>query len=365
MLVQNSQRKYFLRDELMKRIFSLVVFLLTLNLLFSCSKAIDSDTPQARQYEFIGRTMGTTYNVKVIAPEAARGDSKAIVEEEVQADIDALLVEVNQQMSTYIPNSELSQFNKAPADVDFAVSPELAKVVKEGIRLGELTRGKLDITVGPLVNLWGFGPDKKPVKAPSDVQISDAKARIGFDKLSVTDKGLRKSQENLYVDLSTIAKGYGVDAVADYLEQQGWHNYLVEIGGEMRSSGQKVGDKEWRVAVEKPIAGERSVQVIFAPGDNAIATSGDYRNYFEQDGVRFSHIIDTATGKPITHKLVSVTVLHESSMTADGLSTALMTFGTDAAIQFAEQNNLAVYMLTKTADGFSTYTSKPFEKHIR
>jgi thiamine biosynthesis lipoprotein len=318
-------------------------------------------SPVSEEVLLTGKTMGTTYSIKFVT-------DKPVKQTQLQAGIDASLAKVNQQMSTYIKDSELSRFNQLASTEPIAVSKELAKVIGEGIRLGELTAGKLDITVGPLVNLWGFGgfgPNSRPETIPSDEQIVRAKSLIGYHKLNLIDGKLSKSQAQLYVDLSTIAKGYGVDVVANLLEQQKITNYLVEIGGEMRLSGVKANGQPWRVAVEKPVSGERAVQVVFSPGKNAVATSGDYRNYYEENGVRYSHIIDTDTGYPINHKLVSVTVVHPSSMTADGLSTALMTLGTEQGKKFAEQHQLAVYMITKTATGFEEFMSEQFKPYIK
>jgi len=301
-----------------------------------------------------GRTMGTTYNIKIVAAES-------FDEVKLQEKIDQLLVQVNQQMSTYIPDSELSLFNSSNSLDGIKISDGLKRVVEEAIRLGQLSNGKLDVTIGPLVNLWGFGPEHRPEVIPTDAILNTTKQRIGLDKLSLNGSLLSKSIPDLYVDLSTIAKGYGVDVVADFIESQGFVNYLVEIGGEMRLKGTKQSGQPWHVAIEKPVSNERVIQQIIAPQDNAVATSGDYRIYFEDNGVRYSHIIDPHTGKPIDHKLVSVTVIHPSSMTADGLSTAMMVMGAEKAYEFAKQHNLAVYLISKTDDGFKEQATVQFK----
>jgi len=314
----------------------------------------------AKQEIFLqGRTMGTTYNIKVIVS----ADSQDL--DKLQAGIDDLLKELNQQMSTYITDSELSLFNQSQSLTPIDISPGLARVIAEAIRLGELSEGKLDVTVGPLVNLWGFGPEQRPEKQPSEELLKATRSQIGLQHLSLTNNQLSKKIPHLYVDLSTIAKGYGVDIVAEYIEQQGIDNYLVEIGGEIRLKGFKHTGELWVVAIEKPITTERSVQQFIIPKDNAMATSGDYRNYFEADGQRFSHIIDPATGKPIDHKLVSVTVIHPSSMTADGLSTAMMVMGEEQALAFAEKNNLAAYIISKTENGFVEQSTVKFMQYLK
>lgn len=305
-----------------------------------------------------GHTMGTTYNVKYSGDNAP--DPQAL-----QAEIDIRLVEINKLMSTYDPTSELSRFNQHKDTNPFVMSSENLLVLNEAKRLGDLSNGFLDVTIGPLVNLWGFGPTKRPEKVPSQETIDETRAKTGLDKLTLTDSSAQKNERDLYVDLSTIAKGYGVDEVARILEAKGVTDYLVEIGGEMRLSGVNFSGVPWRIAVEKPITNERAMQRLIVVGDNAVATSGDYRNYFEQDGVRYSHLIDPKTGFPIKHNLVAVTVVHPSSMTADGLATALNVMGKDAALAVAEENNLAVMLITRENGEFKEYTSASFAQVVK
>ncbi len=310
------------------------------------------------QIHLSGPTMGTTYNIKYIEVDGAPASA------DIQKEVDTLLELVNDQMSTYRKDSELSRFNQYKGNEAFEVSAETAIVVKEAIRLNELTRGALDVTVGPLVNLWGFGPEARPEVVPSDEELSARKAMTGISHLSATSTTLTKTQPELYVDLSTIAKGWGVDVVANYVESLGIHNYMVEIGGESRVKGVNQSEEAWRIAIEKPSTTERAIQEIIEPGDMAIATSGDYRNYFEKDGIRYSHIINPQSGKPIDHKVVSVTVLHPSSMTADGLSTGIMVLGEDAGLEIANENDLAVMIIVKTEQGFEEIYSDAFKKYL-
>ncbi len=310
-----------------------------------------------------GRTMGTTYNIKVVST------IEHIENLQLQSKIDAVLKQVNQEMSTYIPNSEISLFNKFTSSESFEISKGFERVLKESIRLGELSEGKLDITVGPLVNLWGFGPEQRPEKAPSEELLAATLTRIGLKNLHLAGNQLSKDIPSLYIDLSTTAKGYGVDVVAELIEANGITNYLVEIGGEMRLKGFKHTGELWAIAIEKPIldpSGEqRAVHQIIIPKDNAVATSGDYRNYFEADGQRFSHIIDPATGKPIDHNLVSVTVIEPSSMTADGLSTMLMVLGAEKGMAFAIKNDIAALFISKTEHGFSEQFTVKFKQYLK
>jgi thiamine biosynthesis lipoprotein len=303
--------------------------------------------------------MGTTYNIKVVATK------EQLIELKLQQKIDAALKQVNQEMSTYIKSSEISLFNQSTSTEAIEVSAGFARVLKESIRLGQLTEGKLDVTVGPLVNLWGFGPEQRPETVPSDEVLAATRKRVGLQNLVLEGNLLSKKVPDLYVDLSTTAKGYGVDVVAELIESNGLTNYLVEIGGEMRLKGFKYTGELWAIAIEKPITTERSVQQVIIPKDNAVATSGDYRNYFEADGVRFSHIIDPDTGKPINHNLVSVTVIHPSSMTADGLSTSLMVMGMEKGLAFAAENDLAALFISKTENGFDERFTVKFKQYLK
>jgi thiamine biosynthesis lipoprotein len=303
--------------------------------------------------------MGTTYNIKVVATD------EQLIELKLQQQIDAALEQVNQEMSTYIKTSEISLFNQSTSIEPVQISSGFARVLKESIRLGNLSEGKLDVTVGPLVNLWGFGPELRPEVVPSERVLAATKKRVGLQNLVLEGNLLSKKIPDLYVDLSTTAKGYGVDVVAELIESNGITNYLVEIGGEMRLKGFKRTGELWAIAIEKPLTNERSVQQVIIPKDNAVATSGDYRIYFEADGQRFSHIIDPATGKPIKHNLVSVTVIHPSSMTADGLSTTLMVMGMEQGMAFAVKNDLAALFIAKTENGFDEQFTVKFKQYLK
>ncbi len=245
------------------------------------------------------------------------------------------------------------------------ISADFYAVVAESIRLGQSTK-TLDVTMGPLIDLWGFGPDKRPTKTPSDVQLEDMKTRIGVDKLVLNEQGLAKTIDGLELSFSATAKGFGIDKVAELLEAKGMTSYMVEIGGELRISGTKAQSQPWRIAIEQPDApiGQRQVHKVIEPGNNGMATSGDYRIFYEMDGETYTHLIDPATGKPVKHDLVSVTVLHPSAMTADGLATALTVMGTERAKAYAEEHNLAVYLISKSDNGLVTYSSPAFAPYL-
>lgn len=311
-----------------------------------------------RQLSLEGLTMGTSYHINylpgVATPEAAV----------IKQNIDEKLDKVNAQMSTYRDDSELSRFNLYRQTDQFVVSEDTALVMSEALRLATLSHGALDVTVGPLVNLWGFGPDKRPEKIPTDDTVTQIRERTGYHNLSVEGNLVRKAHPELYVDLSTIAKGFGVDKVANYLQSQGVENYMVEIGGEIRTKGKNAAGRGWRIAIEKPVTFERAAQRIIAPGDNGLATSGDYRNYYELNGERYSHIIDPVTAKPIKHKLVSVSVIHPSSMTADGLSTMFMVMGPEKGYELAKSRHIPALFVVKTEHGFKELQTHDFGQYI-
>lgn len=314
-----------------------------------------------KQENLDGTTMGTYYSIRYISADETPSPMR------LQEEIDKRLELVNQQMSTYRPGSELSRFNGSrQINKPFPVSAATAQVVLEAIRISHLTNGALDVTVGPLVNLWGFGPEKKPDALPTAAELEVNRNRVGIGKLAVDGNALIKHIPELYVDLSSIAKGYGVDVVADYLQSQHIKNYMVDIGGEVRTRGYNGKHQPWRIAIERPAAGiEASAQLVIQPGDMAIATSGDYRNYFEQNGVHYSHTIDPLTAKPITHNLASITVLDPSCMTADGFATGLNVLGPEKGIALANVLNIPVFMIIKTTTGFEERYSEAFKPYLK
>lgn len=330
---------------------------LMLAALAGCEKPV-AESPMV---EIHGRTMGTFYGVKVVGD--FPGGQQAL-----QTQVDSLLKHYNDEISTYDPNSSLSKFNQQQTTTPFPVSQDMADIVISAVRVGQRTQSVLDVTVGPLVNLWGFGPDKRPIKTPTDEQITAARQRVGIQHLHVNVSAdhaeLRKDVPNIYVDLSTIGEGFGADKVADFLESRGVHNYLVEIAGASRSRGVNAKGDPWKLAIQKPTDELDEVQAIIKPDGRAISTSGSYRNYYELDGQRYSHIIDPATGKPITHRLVSATVITPTALEADGLDTALMVMGPETAMAFAKQQRLAVYLVIKTDKGFKAEYSEAFKPYL-
>ncbi|STZ75635.1 ApbE protein [Bergeriella denitrificans] len=338
------------------RFFHLFTALLAGLLLTACSRHIQPDTVTLQ-----GTTMGTTYSVKYLAGET---DTPP---EAMRQQLEALLEEVNRQMSTYREDSEISRFNRMrDTGKALPVSDDFAHVTAEALRLNALTHGALDVTVGPLVNLWGFGPNKEITREPSAAEIERAAAQTGADKILLTRNGtqaaLAKTQPETYLDLSAIAKGFGVDKLAQHLEKSGIGNYLVEIGGELHGKGRNAQGTPWRIGIEDPNLAQGAATRIIVPLDNrSLATSGDYRNFHTDDqGRRLSHIIHPKTRRPISHRLASVSVVADNATTADGLSTALFVLGETEAMKLAREQNLAVFLIIRDGEGYRSEMSPAF-----
>ena len=295
-----------------------------------------------------GRSMGTTWDVKV-ASRGLRGDAVRGLAATIQARLD----HVESLMSTYDPDSELMRFNRQASTEPFPASPETLAVFAAAREVSRLSSGAFDVTVKPLVEAWGFGAASRDDDPPSDAEIQSLRERVGWDRIAVDPPAgtLRKTRADVEADLSAIAKGFGVDEVADALAGLGYENYLVEVGGELRARGRRLDGLHWRVAIERPDATTRAIQEVIELRDQAMATSGDYRNYYERDGVRLSHTIDPRDGHPIRHRLASVTVLHATAMQADGLATALDVLGPDEGYTLAVREGLAAYLLVRGEDG--------------
>ncbi len=313
--------------------------------------------------KFSGDTMGTTYNVIAVDKTAAL--SPDAIEDAIAAE----LAVVNGQMSNWDPRSEISRFNSAETTEAVAISPELAKVIAAANEIHAKSGGLFDVTLGPLIEIWGFGARTAESPVPSDEAIAAAQKITGQSKiLSLTSDPLtlRKSLPGTSVYLAAIAKGYGVDQVAAVLKEAGLDDYMVEIGGDLVTSGLNPKGEPWRIGIERPDAGSQTVEDVVNVSGLGMATSGDYRNYFEQNGIRYSHIIDANTGRPITHGTASVTVLAPDAMMADGWATALLAMGREPGLKLAEAEGLAVLFIERNSDsgqiGFETTVSSQFSK---
>lgn len=316
------------------------------------------ESPSSTGIFLAGQTMGTTYHI-TLAENVTRQ-----IETSLKQEIDGRLLEVNESFSTYINSSEVSQFNNYKGTDWQEKSDEFMTVLAAAQNISVMSDGAYDLTVGPLVNLWGFGPDFKKEDVPDDQMVKEALSKVGYKKLMFNpgNNEIKKLQKDLYIDFSSIAKGFGVDAIAELLMAKGYKNYMVEIGGEMRVSGLNPQQVKWRIAIEKPDTETRSIHRVIKVSDVAIATSGDYRNYFEQDGVKFSHTINPKTGYPVQQELASVTVLAKNSMTADAWATAFMVLGYKKGYDLAIDKNLAVLFLLKEGEGFKEISTPYFKR---
>jgi len=303
------------------------------------------NTAVSRELAITGPTMGTTFNVKVVTDDLTDANRERLAQLVREA-----LDGVDEHMSTYRSESEIEQFNRGDTE-PFVASQGLLEVVAEAQRVAQLTGGAFDITVGPLVDIWGFGPPGA-TEAPDEETLQELVAVTGFEQLEVDFEGgkLRKARADCRIDLSAIAKGFGADQVSAMLARQGLPRHMVEVGGEVRARGFNGSERVWRIGIERPTAAGRSVQLVVPLADLSLATSGDYRNFVERDGVRISHTIDPRTGRPISHNLASVSVIHASCMTADGLATALSVLGPDEGFELAERQEIPAYFLVRVAD---------------
>lgn len=309
-------------------------------------------------YEILqGETMGTYYRVQY-APSARCRPSQFVLDQQ--------LVAFNQSMSTYISDSELSLLNEAPAQDVRPISRRLSTALRAAVELWRDSQGAFDVTVGPLVNIWGFGPDKAAPWPPSEASQRNAAASVGMQHIELlTNNRVRKRLATAYIDVSAIAKGQAVDELAESMLNLGCEHFLVDIGGEVRVQGLNSARTLWRVGIEVPEPGQQgSVQRILSVSGQSVATSGDYRNFRVVEGLRVDHVIDPRSGIPADNNVVSVTVVHPSAMWADAYATTLMVLGLDSGLEYAESRSLAALILAKNADATVTerYTShmQPF-----
>lgn len=314
-------------------------------------------------HELTGATMGTTYSVKLVEM------PQQMAPQQLAETINATLHRLDRElMSTFAPDSELSRLNRAPINTVLPLSEEMTEVLALAQRVSERTDGAFDVTVGPLVNRWGFGPQAMD-DAPGQQEIDALLRNVGYDKLQLdVDAATLLKTAEVYIDLSGIAKGYAVDQLAQLLGALDVASYFIEIGGELRIKGFKPGNQSWVPAIEKPVDGNPEVyEIFYARGEPiAVAGSGDYRNYFEQDGVRYSHEIDPRTGRPTMHNLAGVYVIAPTTASADAWATAFMVLGAERGYELAERQEMAVYFITRSTaeDGFDERYTPGFEHYL-
>lgn len=333
-----------------------VLFLFLILNLHGCG----SETDQKQLVTLRGTTMGTTYSVSI-----KHHDAESL-EQAIHKEIETILDTVNLEMSNWDKSSSISKFNYLKKTDPISITDSLAKILSEANKVHDQSDGAFDITLMPLTDIWGFGR-KNVKKVPSEQEIETALNSVGQKSLLVLDQKrltLRKKIDDASVDLSGIAKGFAIDQISDSLKAKGISDFLVEIGGDLYASGEKGPKSPWVIGIEKPDQRLGEVNVILRITNKAVATSGDYRNFFEKDNRRYSHIIDPKTGRPISHQTASVTVLADNAMNADAWATAMMVLGAKKGLVIAEKNNLAVFFISRKGGNFNSVSSKHFKDAV-
>lgn len=354
----------------------LLLPLLAALLLFFTVRTLFCTAPESTRLR--GETMGSTWSVVLAVPPAPEARAP------LQGRIQHALESVSAAMSNWDENSELSRLNADRSGRPFALSAQTFEVLSVAQEVSAHSGGAFDVTVAPLLQAYGFGPNAEIAAAPPAAsaeadadaaaegaphaspgraanaaaerrrrQREQARRRVDYRgvRLDFETRSVQKQPPDLALDLSAIAKGYAVDRVTELLHASGHRDFLVEVGGELRASGERPGGGPWRVAIERPEPGARVIHAVAPLSDQALATSGDYRNFRVEAGERRSHLLDPRRGAPITGALASVSVMHASAMWADAWATALMVLGPEAGLRLAEQQGLAVYMIVRGDDG--------------
>lgn len=331
-----------------------LAFFLLFLLLGSCTRQPDS-------LRFEGMQGTALWHVTVSDPPAD------VSLQELEQGVSTAFSHSSKLIASWDKTSEISRFNQYSGTDWHPVSPELATVVATALELSRQSDGAYDVTVGPLIELWGFSAENADHDSvPSQEKVDATRARVGYQKLEVRMQppALRKSRADLHVELASLADGFAADLAGEYLESKGIHHYMVEIAGEIRTRGSSPRGDAWHIAIEKPQEIGRAVQQALNLHDAGLATSGDYRNFFMEGGKRYSHTLDPHTGYPITHQLASVSVIADNGMLADAYATLLMALGEEKGKAFAEEQGLAAYFIQRTDDSFAIYSTKKLASYL-
>lgn len=303
-----------------------------------------------------GPTMGSTYTIKYVF------NASTPAADAVGVEVQSILDEVDRQMSTYRLDSDIARFNQSPANTCLPMPQPVLDLAQYGYELSRSSDGAFDLTLGPLLNLWGFGPQARAKHVPSAADIAKAKTQIGYQHVRVVGNQLCKDAD-VQVEFNSIAAGYTVDRISERFTELNIDSYMIEVTGELIAKGRKPDGSPWRIALEQPLGdGQRVIQRVLEIDGYGINTSGDYRNYFEENGVRFSHTIDPQVGAPISHRLASVTVVDPSALHADGLGTVLLVLGPERGLAFAEERKIAAFFVMRDGEGFATQVSSEFSR---
>ncbi|CAI8960898.1 FAD:protein FMN transferase [Pseudomonas sp. IT-P176] len=305
------------------------------------------------QEKFGGPTMGSSYSIQYVRHAGLPGPAQ------VRQQVEAILTEVDQQLSTYRSDSDIERFNALPANSCQPMPAAVLQLVQVGEQFSRASEGAYDLTVGPLMNLWGFGPQARTVQVPSEQALAQVRQRVGYQHLRI-DAGQLCKDAAVEVDFDSIAAGYTVDRIAAALGSLGISSYLVEVTGELKAAGIKLDGNPWKIALEEPRDDQQVVERILALDGYGVSTSGDYRNYFEQGGRRYSHTFDARNGAPVLHDLAAVTVVAPQTLMADGWSTLLLILGPEQGLAYAEKHAIAAFFVMRTERGFVTRSSQAF-----
>jgi thiamine biosynthesis lipoprotein len=326
---------------------------------FTLLFALAACAPSAPVQQVQGASMGTTWSARFVAPDARRDEIHALVARELES--------VVAQMSAWEPESDLSRFNHAEAGTWQALPAPLFEVFDHALTLARGTQGAYDPTVGPLVDLWGFGPEGAPRTAPpTAAQIAAARAGVGFARIRLHATTQRALQPGgMHMDISSLGPGHALDRVAARLHAAGVDDFLVELGGEMIAAGRKPGGADWRIAVEPAATdanGAAEYDLVLPLRGAAAGSSGDYRVGFEHEGRRYSHTIDPRSGAPVTHALAGVTVIAPSAMAADAMAAALMVLGPEQGLAFATRRDVAAVFTLRDGGRYVRRYTPAFER---
>ena len=330
-------------------------FILTV-LILSNTSCLDL---KQESFKINGKTMGTYYIVNVVDP------PKNVSKKKLKVEVSKTLEEINKKLSNWDNSSEVSFLNQNKTLLPVIISEDLFNVINASNLIHIKSEGFFDITIDPLIELWGFGYRNKKKKVPSQIEIKNALKLVNQSKvlqLNPENLSITKSNKDVSINLSSIAKGYGIDLIGQKLEKLGIENYLIDIGGDILTKGKNKVDKDWVIGIENPNLIKRLIKEIVNITDKGIATSGDYKNFYEENGVQYSHILNPNSGKPIIHNTKSVTIIHDNAMMADGWATALLALGSIKGLEIAEKNEIASLFIIKEKNNFIKIKSSEFKK---
>nr|WP_139672363.1 FAD:protein FMN transferase [Pseudomonas sp. F16(2018)] len=327
-------------------------------LLLSILTLLSACKPAPTLERFGGPTMGSSYSIQYVRQPGGPAP------EQVQSAVEGILQAIDAHYSTYRGDSIVSRFNQLPANQCLPIDADMLELVTFGQHLAEQSQGAFDLTVEPLLDLWGFGPQAREMQVPEPQALARARLRVGYRHLRLEGEALCKDAA-VELDFNSIAAGHAVDLIAQRLRAMGIDNFLAEATGELKAVGRKPDGSAWRVALELPREDHQIARQVIDVQDLAVSTSGDYRHYFEDNGRRYSHTFDARLGRPVAHDLAAVTVLDASALLADGYSTLLLILGPQQGWDFAIAHGIAAVLVTRVEGGFVSRSTPAFEQRVK